>query len=181
MGRPSVLALSVRRQHARPSWRPPRPRVDDTALADIVGRVSPLQLALDEADAVVRASPDSVPAWRARARALTALGRHLDAVVSMQQFANSSRGAAKDMHDCQKRLADGLIALGPLVPESVDMTKSADERLTAWRGVMEADPTNVMPRVELATADVQRAVRLREAGDAAAAAALVSDVALSLL
>ena len=94
-------------------------------------------------------------------------------MLSLQGFAASSAAAAKIMQSAQINVQDCLTALPPLVETATSKQSTDEKRLTAWRSVMAADPTAVEARVRVAGAEIQRAARKRDSGEAASAATMV--------
>jgi serine/threonine protein kinase/predicted Zn-dependent protease len=68
---------AIRRSHGHPGW--------EAEAALILTFLSRPEEALSRAEAVLRTLPDSIPALRARARALRQLGRHEDAVATIEE------------------------------------------------------------------------------------------------
>ena len=130
---------------------------------------------LEEADAAVRAQPNSTTAWCARAHTLVAVRRPFDAVVSLTSIAEVSSEAAGVLRAAEESLRNIILMLQPLLETASNARETKAARIVAFRAILDADPTHVYARAQATSFDLQSAVALRKEGDASAAVTIARE------
>lgn len=121
-------------------------------------------------------TPHTAAVWVTRAKLLSKEGRYFDALCSLQGVADHSKAAAKELQKVHSKLEQSLDGSAPHIEAATDARLSDAKRLDAWRTIMRLDPTNVHARAQVASADLQHALRLRDdEGNEADAVALAHD------
>ena len=185
------VIASAGRVRLRQSWaQPRRPDCDAHGWSDpdwfSPDAAAPDAASVVAAAAAVRERPSSSHAWCEYAKALIECGRFLDAVhaLSGETTARSSN-AAKLAAVAQERLQHSITQMVSLSQATNDRNAAPAEVLDAWRRLAAADPTSLHARSQVLSAEVQSAVRARDAaaGDGArerGAAAMAEAVLLRL-
>ena len=131
----------------------PTSETSEAALAEIDDALK-FQLAAEE---------NCTALWVRRARILSTLGRYFDALVSLQAHADINEASiAAVVQEVQADFDASLNQLAPITKLCDDPRSNPQARNTAYRRMMQVDPTSVRARAEVFSADIMRARRLRD-------------------
>ena len=169
-----IAAVIARSADARPlvAETDPSPQTAQACNAVIAAlNEGDIETALDAADAAVSLQPRFPLSWTLRARCLNELQLFADVLVMVPYM--QAIGAA--WQEEAERAQSSLQSLFQQLPVFMQRTASsdADDRLTAWQELAQADPTSLQARTAVYNAWLQEAMRMRESETAAAKAGTV--------